>query len=126
MTQWSAEQAKKKAIEMGYNDAFIIPPTTLAAKPKATPVNTTTSKAPVFRVQLGAYSNTKWFEKEKAQSCGNLLSEKTVKGVTIFYLGDYTTQFAASEALKKAKIKGFSNAFVVEMKDGKKTNQKGF
>ena len=126
MTQWSAEQAKKKAIEMGYNDAFIIAPTTLAAKPKITPVNTSTPKTPIFRVQLGAYSNTKWFEKEKAQSCGNLLSEKTAKGVTIFYLGDYTTQFAASEALKKAKIKGFSNAFVVEMKDGKKTNQKGF
>lgn len=70
-----------------------------------------------FGVQLGAYTQPKWFDRSKAKELGMLSSVKK-DNLTVFYLYDYDNLESAQEVLSKAKKKGFADAYVIKFTEG--------
>lgn len=70
-----------------------------------------------YKVQLAAYTNTKWFDDSKIKDLGVI--EERIKGkYTVKYLAGFDSLGEANAALGKAKAAGFKAAFVVEDVNG--------
>ncbi|MBR9920529.1 MAG: hypothetical protein GYB31_06790 [Bacteroidetes bacterium] len=113
----------------GYSSAFIVKEEVDKMTPKSGSIpqaipESYDTPAPIpapgaekmYWVQLAAYSNTKYFDPNKVSDLG-LLEDHKRGGLTVFYLGSYTTKGDAQKVLAEARDRGFSGAYVV-MKDG--------
>ena len=115
-TLWSATQSLRNVQNTGFKDAFLIHP----SSEEGIQTNAATTNKTTYRVQLGAYTNPKWFDSKKASEIGSVLQEVDKDGLIIYYLGNYSTVDEAKKVMNRAKKNGFSNAYVVSFKNGKK------
>lgn len=74
--------------------------------------NTTVSQGK-YGVQLGAYSQPQWFDRNKAEALG-LLATAQKNGLTVFYLHGMDSASDAEKVLSEANDKGFQDAYVIE------------
>lgn len=119
----------------GYSGAFIvsekdqelpitIQPKRKAEKPATTPA-TTVSNSPQngTMIRLATFGNIDYFDKETVDDLGTLTYVK--KGnLTVVLLRGYTAMDDAMLALRKAKVRGFPDAHMVDYRDGKITKLK--
>ena len=65
-----------------------------------------------YKIQLGAFRNTKWFDASKIEDMGYIEDRK--KGnLTVKYLSGFSTLQSAKNALPDVKEAGFKGAFIV-------------
>lgn len=76
-----------------------------------------------YKVQLAAYTNTKWFDDSEIKDLGVIEDRKKGK-FTVKYIAGFDTAWEAKAAMRKAIAAGFKSAFVVENVNGelKKVN----
>ncbi len=119
-TREEAERIQRLARNQGYTGAFIVQETggqavrpTEDLRPKTpvpTPVSATAAK---FRIQLGAYRDTRNFNASKIQGLGTIEDQR--KGnFTVKQLAGYNTIEEARQVLREVRNVGFKDAFIVE------------
>ena len=70
-----------------------------------------------YKVQLAAYTNTKWFDDSGIKDLG-VIEERQKGKYTVKYLAGFDSVGEANAALRKAIAAGFKSAFVVEDVNG--------
>lgn len=140
-TREEAEAIKEKIRLLGYEGAFVTTITkrdmmaqVLIRKPGGNSTTTppgnnkpprppkpkpATNKAKVYKLQLGAYNNPKFFDKSTVEGLGKISYLPTGTGVTLVLLGEFKTYAEAKIVEAKVKERG-GTAMVVAIKDGKK------
>lgn len=86
---------------------------------KITPVVAPTSKDVIFKVQIAASGKTLELVPSNFNGLKNI-SKDASTSVIKYYYGETTDYNDAKTLLKEAKDKGYSSAFIVPFKDGKK------
>lgn len=99
------------------------PPTKPITKP-VVDVKPTTSKGVVFKVQLGAYRNPKFFDQTKVADLGTIDLKPINNGLTLILLGDFQTYKKAKSMVGQVEQRGLPKPLVVAYKDGKKVSLK--
>jgi N-acetylmuramoyl-L-alanine amidase len=88
-------------------------------KPVETPKETTSEKGIIYKVQIK--STTKLLPKsDKAYSLYKNLKYEKSDGMYKYAYAPFTDYDAALKVLKKVKVSGYKDAFIVVYKDGKK------
>lgn len=149
-TKAEANVIRSKIAERGYKDAYVrelkeqkLIKRVLIEKnkknepgpinrddPKPRPGEETDTETPpttagiVFKLQLGAYQNPKFFDKSKVKDLGVISQYPTTKGLTLILLGNYKSYKAAKAAEKMVVAKGLPKPIVVVFKDGKRVSLK--
>lgn len=143
-TRAEAEAIKEKVRELGYEGAFVTTITekdmmaqVLIRKPrdnnstkppgadmkppaqKPTQKPTPIAKAKVYKLQLGAYNNPKFFDKSLVEGLGEISYLPTGNGVTLVLLGEFKNYKDAKLVEEKVKERG-GTAMVVAIENGKK------
>ena len=113
-TKDEARAALNTAKKRGVKGAFIVVEDGGAAAggndTSATPSNPTSSGD--YKIQLGAFRSTKWFDPSKIEDMGYIEDRK--KGdLTVKYLSGFNTLEEARMALPDVKDAGFKGAFIV-------------
>lgn len=76
-----------------------------------------------YKIQLGVYSNPRFFKRQKYADLGPITTTQKVlangKNVTVFLLGNYTTRAAAEKAKTQVIARGLPKVFIVPYKNGK-------
>ena len=70
-----------------------------------------------YMIKLGAYRNTRFFDRERVQQIG-YLTERRKGDLTIFLLSGYGTLEDAQRGLRSARSAGFSDAYIVQEING--------
>ncbi len=126
-TRQEAERALSLTRSSGYPEAFIVPenggPNVAAVNPQtgttsAIRGNTSANSFAPYKVQLGAYRDTRWFDGSKLQATGGVVEDLQKGGLTVKLLGGFTTLTQAQNALRTALNAGFSGAFIVREEGG--------
>ncbi|MFQ5446089.1 MAG: carboxypeptidase regulatory-like domain-containing protein [Saprospiraceae bacterium] len=118
-----AESAVKTCKKKGYSGAFIVAETDReilgsSAPVRPTTAGTSTGKLSGIMVKLAAYSDLRYFDQRRVEELGNIVKVK--KGnFTIVLLTGFQSQAAADIALRKAKVRGFKDAYLVKQENGK-------
>lgn len=129
-TKEEAADIQQKVRSKGYSGAFVVEEKSSQAKAtKATPLpekqspaqpeaKTVSSKTLAgFMVRLGVYRDVSKFNKGMVDDLGTI--EFVPRGdLTIVVLSGYDSRSSAEIGLRKARNRGFPDAFLVEMKDG--------
>ncbi|TAK50526.1 MAG: hypothetical protein EPO28_00165, partial [Saprospiraceae bacterium] len=121
-----AESATNTCKKNGYPGAFIITETDKNAlnntqkNKKEIPAAPSSSNAGLrgIMVKLAAYSDLRYFEQAKVEDLG-IINKVSQGKFTIVLLTGFESQAAAEIALRKAKVRGFKDAYLVEQVDGK-------
>lgn len=120
----TALNIKEMLVHRGFNETFVvtedssasgeIAPSNRAIKPSEDKVISPSHSE--YAIQLGVYSQPKWFDIETAQSVGNV-EERTEEGLSTFYIVGIKSQSQAQEKLQLLKRKGFADAFIVKLNE---------
>ncbi len=107
----------KKMLELrGYDKTFVVKETGEETKKSFTPREDTREANKEFTlpyaVRLGAYSEARWFEKEKAAELGEVYSYKK-DDLTIFQIVNVEKLAEAEEIAEKAETMGFKGAYIM-------------
>lgn len=100
----------------GYRGAFIVDEQG-QDMPKGPDSNIGTGSSGRYKIQLAAYSNTKWFDPSGVKNLG-VIEDRKKGNLTVKYLGDFNSMSSAESALRQAKQAGFSGAYIVEEVNG--------
>ena len=127
-TRAEAVQAQKAIKARGHKGPFIVHEEGVEAVKGGGNTNTNTNSGEGealgnYKVQLAAYTNTKWFDDSEIKDLGVIEDRKKGK-FTVKYIAGFDTEWEAKAALRKAIAAGFNSAFVVENVNGelKKVN----
>lgn len=126
-TKEEAKAAQKVARDRGYKGAFVVTEEGVEMKvPNKTTPKGGKEVAPAeetvdieegslgkYKIQLAAYSNTKWFDGSSIEDLGVIEDKKRGK-YTIKYLSGFDTLNGAQIALRQVKAAGFDSAYIVE------------
>lgn len=76
----------------------------------------------VYKIQLGVYSNPRFFDRQKYADLGSISTTQKVlangKNVTVFLLGNFASQADAEKVKKTVIARGLPKVFVVPYKNG--------
>ncbi len=93
------------------------PPSTSTPAPSTKPTNTV-----AFKVQLGAFKDTKSINFSQLEGMGYIEQQKKANGLTYVYLSSFKTIEDARVARTKVKDKGVAAPFIVAFKNGVQVN----
>jgi tetratricopeptide (TPR) repeat protein/cell division septation protein DedD len=120
-----AEIAAKSCKKKGHSGAFIVTETdrkilnsTQMSKrktPAASPSNNTRLRG--IMVKLAAYSDLRYFDQTKVEDLG-IINKVSQGKYTIVLLTGFDSHASADVALRKAKVRGFQDAYLVEQVNG--------
>ncbi len=114
----SSEETADKDSPVENNNDIIVDNTDDSVENNDDDIKTETLKSEVvFKVQLGVFSKEKDIE-----VFGNLPEVHFIKVGNLFkyYSGKFTSEYEARSNIDKARLNGFSGAFLVRFKDGKR------
>lgn len=125
-----ALQAMQAIRNSGYRDAFLVKEegvmlasgsaagTGLVEEPLYTqPIEETTPKGGLYKVQLAAYRNPAYFDPAPISHLGTI--EERMKGnLTVKFIGGLQSLTQARQALAQARAAGFNTAFIVVDENG--------
>ncbi len=120
-----AEEAAKICKKKGFSGAFIVAETersisNFSDKNKRESAAPTLLKSADMRgimVKLAAYSNLQYFDQTKVEDLG-IINKVSQGKFTIVLLTGFDGKASADIALRKAKVRGFKDAYLVEQVDG--------
>ncbi len=115
-----ANQALQTAKTRGYPGAFIVTEeggSTQGVKGVTPPASAPNNAQGRYKIQLGAYSNVKYFNSTQVEDLG-VIEERKKGNLTVKYLAGYDTLGEAQSVLRSAKTGGFPDAFIVEEQNG--------
>ncbi|GJM34123.1 MAG: hypothetical protein DHS20C18_31240 [Saprospiraceae bacterium] len=115
-----ADRVLRTAKSRGYPGAFIVKEeggTTGVKGVDQSSSNNISNSTGRYKVQLGAYSNVKYFNPSQVEDLG-FIEERQKGKLTVKYLGGFDSLNEAQVALRSAKSGGFPDAFVVVEENG--------